>query len=115
MASESPELVSAVKEIRDLLRVMGEPAMAEHDKKARADLRRIVGTSPKKAKAVYLMDGTKNQAAIEKETGINKGALSVLVKLLREGKLLSGDKKEPSLGSRYPGTSSRQVKNERGC
>src|SRR5437868_5479106 len=56
MTDESPELLSAVKEIRDLLRVMAEPAMAEHDKNARAELRRIVGTSPKKAKAVYLME-----------------------------------------------------------
>lgn len=102
MTDESNELVSAVKEIRDLLRVMAEPAMAEHDKKARVELRRIVGTSSKKAKAVYLMDGTKNQAAIQKETGINKGNLSVLVKLLREGSLLSADKEEPSLAIKIP-------------
>jgi hypothetical protein len=102
MTDESSELVSAVKEIRDLLRVIAEPAMAEHDKKARAELRRIVGTSLKKVKAVYLMDGTKSQAAIQKETAINQGHLSVLVKLLREGKLLSGDKKEPSLVIKIP-------------
>lgn len=102
MADESSELVSAVKEIRDLLRVMAEPAMAEHDKKARAELRRIVGSSPKKAKTVYLMDGTKSQATIQKETGIDQGQLSVLVKLLREGKLLSIDKKDPSLAIKIP-------------
>lgn len=102
MTDESPELLSAVKEIRDLLRVMAEPAMAEHDKKARAELQRIVGTSSKKAKAVYLMDGMKSQAAIQKETGINQGDLSVLVKLLREGSLLSADKKEPSLAIKIP-------------
>jgi len=102
MADESSELVSAVKEIRDLLRVMAEPAMAEHDEKARAELRRIVGTSAKKAKAVHLMDGSKNQATIQKETSINQGDLSVLVKLLREGKLLSNDKKEPSLAIQIP-------------
>ena len=102
MAEESSELVSAVKEIRDLLRVMAEPAMAEHDKKSRVELRRVVGTSSKKVKAVYLMDGTKSQAAIQKETGINQGDLSVLVKLLREGGLLSPDKKEPSLAIKIP-------------
>jgi hypothetical protein len=48
------------------------------------------------------MDGTKSQAIIQKETGINQGDLSVLVKLLREGKLLSGDKKEPSLAIKIP-------------
>ena len=102
MADESSELLSAIKEIRDLLRVMAEHAIAEHYKKARAALRSIVGISPKKAKAVYLMDGTKSQAAIQKETGINQGDLSVLVKLLREEKLLSGDKKEPSLAIKLP-------------
>jgi len=94
MPEEPSELVSAVKEIRDLLRVIAEPAMAEHDKKARTELRRIVGASSKKANAVYLMDGTKSQSIIQKETGINQGDLSAPVKLLREGKLLLSDKKE---------------------
>lgn len=102
MADESSELLSAINEIRDLLRVMAEPAMAEHDKKARAELRRIVGTSLKKAKAVCLMDGTRSQATIQKETEINKGDLSVLVKLLREARLISTDKKEPSLLIKIP-------------
>jgi hypothetical protein len=102
MADESSELLSAINEIRDLLRIIAEPAIAEHDKKARAELRRIVGTSAKKAKAVCVMDGTKSQAAIQKETGINQGDLSVLVKLLREGKLISEDKKEPSLTIKLP-------------
>jgi predicted transcriptional regulator len=82
--------------------LMAEPAVAERDKKTRAELRRIVGTSSKKAKAVCLMDGTKSQVSIQKETGINQGDLSVLVKLLREGKLLSGDKKEPRLVIELP-------------
>jgi hypothetical protein len=102
MPEEPSELVSAVKEIRDLLRVIAEPAMAEHDKKARTELRRIVGASSKKANAVYLMDGTKSQSIIQKETGINQGDLSVLVKLLREGKLLLSDKKEPGLAIKIP-------------
>jgi hypothetical protein len=102
MTDESPELLSAVKEMRDLLRIMAEPAMAEHDKRARAELRRIVGTSPKKAKAVYLMNGAKSQAVIQKETGINQGDLSVLVKQLRAASLLSAGKKEPSLAIKIP-------------
>ena len=102
MVDNSNELLAAINEIRDLLRVMAEPAMAEHDKRARTELRRLVGASPKRAKAVHLMDGTRAQAAIQKETGINKGDLSVLVKLLMEGNLLAGDKKHPNLAIKIP-------------
>lgn len=102
MADNSDQLLAAISEIRDLLRVMAEPAMAKHDKKARAELRRVVGASPKRAKAVQVMDGTRTQSAIQKETGINQGDLSVLVKLLNEGKLLAGDKKQPKLTIKIP-------------
>jgi hypothetical protein len=50
---------------------MAEPAIAEHDKKARIELRRLVGSSAKKAKAVFLMDGSRIQSVIQKETSIN--------------------------------------------
>lgn len=102
MVDTSAELLAAVHEIRDLLRIMAEPAMAEHDKKAREELRRIVGSSAKKAKAVFLMDGSRTQASIQKEIGIHQGDLSVFVKLLNEGKLLSGDKKQPNLAIKIP-------------
>jgi hypothetical protein len=65
------ELLSAVQEIRNLIRIMAEPAIAEHDKKARIELRRLVGSSAKKAKAVFLMDGSRIQSVIQKETSIN--------------------------------------------
>ncbi len=102
MAGTPDELLSAVLEIRDLIRIMAEPAMAEHHKKARAELRRIVGGSSERAKAVFLMDGNRTQAIIQKETSINQGGLSTLVKLLNEGKLLTGDKKLPKLAISIP-------------
>ena len=98
----SAELLSAVQEIRDLIRIMAEPAIAEHDKKARIELRRLVGSSIKKAKAVFLMDGNRIQSVIQKETGINQGDLSTLVKQLNVGKLLSGDGKQPKLAISIP-------------
>jgi hypothetical protein len=96
------ELLSAVQEIRDLLRVMAEPAIAERDKKLREDLREIIGTSAQRAKAVMLMDGTRIQAVVGTRSGMSKGNLSVLVKRLSEKDLLTGDRKQPKLTISLP-------------
>lgn len=102
MDEASGELLSAVREIRDLIRLMAEPAIAERDKKLRTELRRIVGKSVNGAKAVPLMDGSRSQTDIHKETGINKGQLSTLVKQLSEAKLLLDDGKGPRLSISIP-------------
>ncbi|MGB8987242.1 MAG: hypothetical protein WCC37_11615 [Candidatus Sulfotelmatobacter sp.] len=102
--SEESELLRAVHEIRDLVRLMAEPAIAERDQKLRGELRRIVGSSVPKSRSVLLMDGNRTQAAIHSATGINKGDLSTLVKRLKEAKLLSGDGKEPKLAIVVPAT-----------
>ena len=102
MVDASDELLATVKEIHKLLRILAEPAIAEHDKKARAELQKIVGNSPKKAQAVLLMDGNRTQTAIQKDTGINQGHLSTLVKLLSGANLLLGDKKQPKLAIAIP-------------
>lgn len=98
----SSELLGAVREIRDLIRLMAEPAVAERDQNLRAELRRIVGKSAPKAKAVLLMDGSHTQRVIHRETGINEGNLSTLVKQLNSSKLLSGDGKQPKLAITIP-------------
>lgn len=101
--SEVPaDLLGAVCEIRDLLRLMAEPAVAERDKKLRTELRRIVGSSAPRAKAVFLMDGSRSQSAIVKDCGVNAGHLSTLVKHLDAAKLLSGDPKKPKLAISIP-------------
>lgn len=102
MDEASAEILSAVREIRDLLRLMAEPAIAERDRKLRSELRRIVGNGVSKAKAVMLMDGSRSQSAIQRETGINQGNLSTLVKQLNGVKLLSGDGKSPKLAISVP-------------
>lgn len=78
-------------EIRDLLRLMAEPALAKRDSKLRALLLQIVGKSKRKADAVVLMDGTRSQTAIRKECGIDMGDLSRLVKAMREANLIGAD------------------------
>jgi len=98
----STELLNAVREIRDLIRLLAEPAIAERDRKLRTELRRIVGKSIPYSKSALLMDGSRAQADIRRETGINQGNLSTLVNKLKQSGLLSGDGGEPKLAISIP-------------
>jgi hypothetical protein len=91
------EINAAILEIRDLLRLLAAPAIAERDKKAREDIQRVVGQSEKKQSALMLMDGSKTQSDIHKVTDFNKGHLSTMVKQLSELGLLEEDVKKPKL------------------
>ena len=91
------EQTELLREMRDLLRVIAEPALAERDAKLRAALKEIVGTSAKRAVAVSLMDGSRKQATIQKDSGIDKGNLSRLVKSMRDANLLGPDEKNPKI------------------
>jgi len=102
MSEQSDELLKAVQEIRELVRLMAEPAIAARDQKLRAELKRIVGKSIANSKSVFLMDGNRAQADIQREAKINQGNLSTLVKRLAGSKLLSGDGKKPKLAISIP-------------
>lgn len=103
MADPSAEMLSVLSEMRDLLRLIAEPAIAERDKRLRGALRDIAGSpTGKKARAVLLMDGTRNQAGISSDCGIDRGDLSVLVKKLKGADLLAGDPKQPRLSISIP-------------
>lgn len=97
MHDHSEQILAVVTELRDLALLIAEPHIAARDKKLREELLRIVGRSPVKRKTIFLMDGTRTQAAIHQETGMNKGQLSTFVKQLSEGKLLIGRAKHPKL------------------
>lgn len=93
------EEIDLLREIRDLLRVIAEPALAKRDEKLRAALRDTVGKGKLAAKAALLMDGGRSQTDICKEAGMDKGSLSRLVKSLRaEGLLTSDDKPKLVIG-----------------
>ncbi len=92
--SEDTELL---REIRDFLRLMAEPALARRDERLRLSLRQIIGKSKQKAEAVILMDGSRSQATIRKECQIDDGNLSRLVKSLRDAELIGPDDKHPRL------------------
>jgi DNA-binding MarR family transcriptional regulator len=87
------EQTELLREMRDLLRVIAEPALAKRDERLRASLLRIVGKSEARSKAVILMDGSRGQGAICKESGMDAGNVSRLVKALRaEGLTVTGEK-----------------------
>lgn len=103
MSDNSAQMVQLLSEMRDLLRLLAEPAIAHRDKKLREMLRDIAGSaSGKKAKAILLMNGTRNQTGISTECGIDRGDLSTLVKKLRAADLLKGDPKQPELTISIP-------------
>jgi len=89
--------IDLLTEIRDLLQVIAEPALATRDTKLRLSLRAAVGGSPKRAKVAFLMDGTHSQADLVKATCIDQGNLSRFVKTLARSKLVSVDQKKPKL------------------
>lgn len=98
MSDNSEQMLRVLFEMRDLLRLMAEPAIAQRDKKLREALRSIAGSATgKKAKAILLMNGTLNQAGISNKCGIDRGDLSVLVKRMKGEGLLKEDAKEPEL------------------
>jgi hypothetical protein len=86
--SDQTELL---REMRDILLIMAEPALAKRDEKHRAALRDIVGKSKFRKKAVLLMDGKRTQTMIKNESGIDAGDLSRCVKALRAESLLTKD------------------------
>ena len=92
--AEDTELL---REIRDLLLLIAEPALAKRDERLRTSLQQIVGKSKQKAEAVALMDGKRSQAEIGKHCGMDVGNLSRLVKSLRADKLIGPDDKRPKL------------------
>lgn len=89
--------IELLTEIRDLLEVVAEPALAKRDAKLRSALRDIVGSSDRRASAVLLMDGSRTQAAIAKEAGLDQGNISRLAKALADAKLIAVEGKQPKL------------------
>ena len=94
--------IELLTEIRDLLQVVAEPALAKRDERFRDAVRTIVGKSQKHASALMLMDGSRTQSAIVKEVGMDAGNLSRLVKSLNKESLIDADDKHPKLRIKLP-------------
>ena len=108
------EQIELLREMRDLLRVIAEPALAQRDQKRRASVLEVVGKSKRKAQVVLLMDGSRSQAVIHKESGMDQGDISRLVKTLRAKELIKADEKHPELVITIPPNffESAELKNE---
>src|SRR3990170_3347071 len=103
MSDHSAQILQVLAEMRDLLRLIAEPAIAQRDKKLREALRGMAGSATgKKARAILLMDGSRKQKSIVNECGIDQGDLSNLVKKLKTAELLTGDSKQPQLAISIP-------------
>ncbi len=94
--------VELLTEIRDLLLLVAEPAIAKRDQKLRDALRKVAGKGAKNARAILLMNGTRSQSAIAKEVQIDPGQLSRLVKALAGQFLIASDEKHPKLAVMVP-------------
>jgi hypothetical protein len=95
-------LLEEVRQMRKLLELLAEPAIAQRDAKLRDALRNIVGASSTKQQSVCLMDGTRTQTQISAETSVNKGHLSTMVGKLESAGLLVDGKKQPKLSISVP-------------
>lgn len=96
------EQTALLREMRDLLLLIAEPAIAKRDEKLRTSLIEIVGKSKANAKAVPLMDGSRISKQICAESGIDPGQLSRLLKSLKDAGLIGEDDKHPKLGLHVP-------------
>ena len=94
--------IELLAEIRDLLQVMAEPTLAKRDEKFREAIRSLVGNSQKSRNAIMLMDGSRTQAAISKEAGIDPGQLNRLIKSLEKNAVINAGEKHPKLRIKLP-------------
>ncbi len=84
----SDQLLTAVLEIKEMLKLIAEPHLAQRDQKRRTALIGIVGKSAWKRQMVPLLDGTKTQVELRKIIKADQGDLSKFIKFLKEAELL---------------------------
>ncbi len=96
------DMLEELRQMRKLLEVMAEPAIAQRDAKLRGALRQIVGSSVKKQQSVLLMDGSRNQTQIVAATSVHAGDLSTMVGKLESDGLLVDGRKKPKLAISIP-------------
>jgi hypothetical protein len=100
--TDDASILNELRQMRKLLEVMAEPAIAQRDAKLRDALREVVGSSAKKQQAVMRMDGSRNQAQIVAQTSVDQGDLSKMLGKLEGGGLLADGRKQPKLSISIP-------------
>jgi len=89
------EQTELLREIRDLLKVLASPMLAERDKEGRRVLRELVGKSDKRKAFVLAIDGKRPRAELVKETGIDPADASRIVADLKDQKILTESNRVP--------------------
>ena len=91
MTEPSPEILSLLTEIRDLLipvadgyRDEFERRQAEREAARLAEIEALVGSSAKRQAAWRLADGSRSQREIARQAGMDEGSTSKYFKALRE-------------------------------
>lgn len=91
------ETIQLLTEIRDLLRILAAPLLAEIDREGRQKIAALAGKSAKRRAAVLAMDGKRTRADIQKQVGIDQGDFSRFVADLKAGDLLDENNRVPRL------------------
>lgn len=91
------KIVNLLTEIRELLRIIAEPQLAERDRQGRATIVKIVGRSQKRKSAVLLIDAVRTRADIQKLSEIDPGDLSRFMSELKEAQLCEEQSRVPRL------------------
>lgn len=91
MPEPSPEVLSLLTEIRDLLLPVADAYRDEYERReaqreaARfAEIKALVDSTPKRRAAWKLADGTRSQREIAQQAGLDEGSISKYFKALRE-------------------------------
>lgn len=95
-------LIDEVRQVRKLLEILAEPAIAQRDAKLREELRKIVGSSSAKQRSVSVMDGSRTQKEIIAQTSMHQGNLSTMIGKLENAGLLANGTKLPKLSISIP-------------
>ena len=80
-----------LNQIKSLLELIAEPKIAERDAALREKIKKAIGNSEKKARAVHLMDGSLTQKEIADRSTLDQSDCSKLIKRLRNDGVLEAD------------------------
>lgn len=92
-----PEVKQILLEIRDYLKVLAGPQLAERDREGRQKIVDLAGKSVKRRATILAVDGVRSRADIQKAVGIDQGDLSRFVSELKAASLLVEEGRIPRL------------------
>jgi len=101
-SNETTSITTLLTDIRDLLLLIAEPAIAKRDSGLRASIREAVGTGVKRQAASLLMNGKLTRKEIQAQSTIDQSGISRLVSELIEKGLALEEDSRPCLVCQLP-------------